>query len=149
MTQANRGRNDFTPEVGAATDVARLGHDLPAPRHEWTADEDPDVVDWNRVAASEAFQKLNRAKRRFVIPMTVFFVVYYFALLVLVGWFPGLMETKVWGAVNLAYLFALSQFFVAWGIAGLYLVAAGRFDRMADEINARLEQTPGQPGKGK
>jgi uncharacterized membrane protein (DUF485 family) len=33
--------------------------------------------------------------------------------------------------VNLAYLFALSQFFVAWIIAALYVRAAARFDKMA------------------
>ncbi|MGI8481072.1 MAG: DUF485 domain-containing protein [Chthoniobacterales bacterium] len=47
------------------------------------------------------------------------------------------MERQVLGPVNLAYLFALSQFFMAWIIAALYVRAAARFDRMADEV---LEQ---------
>jgi len=38
------------------------------------------------------------------------------------------------GSVNVAYLFALSQFFMAWIIAALYVRAAGRFDRMAREV---------------
>jgi len=44
----------------------------------------------------------------------------------------------VFGVVNLAYLFALSQFFMAWTIAALYLRAAGRFDNMARDLLARL-----------
>ena len=44
----------------------------------------------------------------------VFFVVYYFALPVLVGYAPELMSRPVVGKVNIAYLFALSQFFMAW-----------------------------------
>jgi uncharacterized membrane protein (DUF485 family) len=36
--------------------------------------------------------------------------------------------------VNLAYVFALSQFFMAWILAALYLRAAGRFDEMAKEV---------------
>ena len=44
------------------------------------------------------------------------------------------METRVSGAVNIAYLFALSQFFVAWIIAALYVRAAARFDKMAAEL---------------
>jgi uncharacterized membrane protein (DUF485 family) len=59
---------------------------------------------------------------------------YYFALPVLVGYAPLLMETKVLGEVNLAYLFALSQFFMAWILAALYLRAAGRFDEMAKRL---------------
>jgi uncharacterized membrane protein (DUF485 family) len=38
------------------------------------------------------------------------------------------------GSVNLAYLFALSQFFMAWIIAGLYVRAANRFDRMSRDV---------------
>ena len=34
---------------------------------------------------------------------TAFFVIFYFALPVLVGYWPELMERKVWGAVNWAY----------------------------------------------
>ena len=36
--------------------------------------------------------------------------------------------------VNIAYLFALSQFFVAWIIAGLYVKAANDFDRLSKDI---------------
>jgi uncharacterized membrane protein (DUF485 family) len=44
------------------------------------------------------------------------------------------MEKRVLGPVNLAYLFELSQFFMAWIIAALYVRAAARFDRMAREV---------------
>jgi uncharacterized membrane protein (DUF485 family) len=80
------------------------------------------------------FKSLLAAKVKFIAPATVFFVVYYFALPVLVGYAPLLMETKVLGEVNLAYLFALSQFFMAWILAALYLRAAGRFDEMAKRL---------------
>ena len=49
----------------------------------------------------------------------IFFVVYYFALPVLIGYARPFMEKRVLGPVNLAYLFALSQFFMAWIIAAL------------------------------
>jgi uncharacterized membrane protein (DUF485 family) len=131
---------DPTPTVGAATDVAPLGHDAVKPAHELTADEDLDVVDWERVAAMEEFKALVRAKLKFIVPATLFFVVYYFALPVSVGYAPRLMEQKVLGGVNLAYLFALSQFFMAWILAALYLRAAGRFDDMAGHLIAKLEK---------
>ena len=76
---------DFTPESGSATDVAPLGRDHAKPAHELTADEEADVADWDRIAAEEEFKDLLASKRRFIIPATVFFVVYYFALPVLVG----------------------------------------------------------------
>ncbi len=47
------------------------------------------------------------------------------------------MSTKVWGNVNLAYLFALSQFFMAWTIAGLYVRAGDNFDEISKDIIER------------
>lgn len=89
---------------------------------------------WEAIAASSRFKELLRAKRRFIVPAMIFFIVYYFALPVLVGYAQPLMKTRVLGPVNLAYLFALSQFFMAWIIAALYVRAANRFDRQAREI---------------
>jgi uncharacterized membrane protein (DUF485 family) len=121
---------DLTPTVGAATDVAPVGRLDRKPAHELTADEDKDPVEWRQITGMPEFKQLLKAKRRFIVPATLFFVVYYFALPVLVGYAPGLMSTKVFGVVNIAYLFALSQFFMAWIIAALYLRAASRFDEM-------------------
>ncbi|HYO81080.1 MAG TPA: DUF485 domain-containing protein [Bryobacteraceae bacterium] len=90
--------------------------------------------DWNRIAASPAFRRLVTAKVRFIVPATLFFLVYFFALPVLVGYFPDFMKTRVFGPVNLAYLFALSQFAMAWILAAVYTRAAVRFDREARQI---------------
>ncbi len=95
---------------------------------------DPAASNWDRVAAMPKFRDMISAKTRFVVAATVFFVVYYFALPVLVGYAPQFMDRRVFGPVNIAYLFALSQFFVAWFLAWLYTRAASRFDRMSDEI---------------
>ncbi len=89
---------------------------------------------WDEIAASRQFQDLMATKRIFIVPAFVFFLAYYFALPVLVGYAPQFMSIKVIGPINLAYLFALSQFLVAWLIAGLYVRAAGSFDRLASDI---------------
>ena len=125
---------DPTPIVAAPTDVAPLTHAGEKPAHERTADEEADVIDWEKLATSDRFRNLLKAKRRFIVPAMIFFIVYYFALPVLIGYARPFMEKRVLGPVNLAYLFALSQFFMAWIIAALYVRAAARFDRMAAEV---------------
>jgi uncharacterized membrane protein (DUF485 family) len=95
--------------------------------------------EWQAIEAEAEFQKLISAKRRFIIPATVFFILYYFALPVMVGYWPGLMETNVIGSINLAYLFALSQFVMAWVLSYLYVREAGVFDRMAARIVKRVK----------
>ncbi len=134
---------DLTPEVGAETDVSPLGRGTTKPAHELTADEDRDAADWDRVAAAPEFARLLESKRRFIVPATIFFLVYFVSLPVLVGYAPRLMEIRVLG-VNLAYLFALSQFFMAWIVAGLYVRAAAEWDRMAARV---IEETIGPEGE--
>jgi uncharacterized membrane protein (DUF485 family) len=97
---------------------------------------------WDQIAESKEFKDLMATKKVFIVPAFIFFVVYYFALPVLVGYAPQFMSIRV-GRVNLAYLFALSQFFVAWIIAGLYVRAANDFDRLSKDILEKAENSKG------
>jgi uncharacterized membrane protein (DUF485 family) len=97
---------------------------------------------WNTIARSTEFRDLMATKRAFVVPAVVFFVVYYVALPVSVGYAPQFMSIRI-GWVNLAYLFALSQFVVAWIIAGLYVKAANAFDRLSKDIVDRAQLSQG------
>jgi len=97
------------------------------------------AIDWPRIAASEEFRALTAAKRRFIIPGAIFFIIYYFALPALVGYWPDLMSTRVGGHINLAYLFALSQFVMAWVIMAMYVRRAQRYDRMVESLLASVK----------
>jgi uncharacterized membrane protein (DUF485 family) len=130
--------DDLTPTVGAPTDISPVGRTTPKPAHELTAAEDKQLADWDRVAGMEEFRALLKAKIKFIVPATIFFIAYYFALLILVGYAREAMEKPVIGVINLAYLFALSQFIMAWVLAALYVRAAGRFDKMAAAILTKL-----------
>ncbi len=77
------------------------------------------------------------------------FLIYYFTLPVLVGYWPELMKREVWGVVNWAYLFAFSQFLMAWTLAYLYMRVARRFDQMSEKILAeRTLETEADDGQG-
>jgi uncharacterized membrane protein (DUF485 family) len=135
MSTQNDG--DLTPLVGSQTDIAPLGRSGPKPDHEKTAVEDGDPFPWDAIAADPDFAALKRAKRRFIIPGTLFFLVYYTALPVLVGWFPEAMKTPVWGKVNWAYAFALSQFIMTWVLCAMYVRTARKWDAMNAALLAK------------
>src|SRR5919106_4469257 len=101
------------------------------PRHDWAA-----------IERTAEFRALVRAKRAFIIPASLFFVSYYFALPALVGYWPDLMSRRVAGQINLAYLFALSQFVMAWALMAAYVRSARRFDRMAGELLQQVARCP-------
>lgn len=99
-----------------------------------------DADHWERISQSPQYRAMIARKTRFVLAATLFFIVYYFALPVLVGYWPELMKRRVWGDVNLAYLFAFSQFFMAWILAYLYMRIAAKFDAMTEEILAATDR---------
>ena len=101
-----------------------------------------DTPDWAAIERTPEFRALVRAKRAFIIPATLFFVAYYFALPALVGYWPEMMSTTVAGRINLAYVFALSQFAMAWALMAAYVRRARRFDRMAETL---LQHVKGRP----
>lgn len=91
--------------------------------------------DWESIMGSPDFKKLVSAKNSFIWPVFIFSVIFYFLLPISVGYFKPIMNQKILGPINLAYFFALSQFFVAWFIAWLYAkVASSKFDPLARKI---------------
>ena len=96
-------------------------------------------INWEAIEAQASFQALLKKKVAFILPSTVFFLCYYLALPILVGYFPSVMKTKVFGEVNVAYLFALSQFFMAWIMAFFYVRAASQWDRDAAAVLAEAK----------
>ncbi len=97
-------------------------------------------MDWSRLENSPQFTELKRAKLAFIVPACVVFITYYFSLPVLVGYAPEFMARKVFGA----YLFALSQFFMAWILAAFYVKAASKFDVQAAEVAGMASQKGGR-----
>lgn len=93
---------------------------------------------WEALEHDPELQQLLAEKRRFIVPATIFFICYYFALPILVGYFPDLMSTKVIGNINLAYLFAVSEFVMTGVIVYLYVQHANQWDARAAELKARL-----------
>lgn len=94
----------------------------------------PSKESWSRISNSPGYKALLRSKNAFILPASIFFIVYYFSLLVLVGWFPDIMKKPVLGPINSAYLFALSQFFMAWILAFWYVRKAAEWDRQAKAV---------------
>ena len=99
------------------------------------------------VTATEAIGKdpemveLEHRHSRFVWPATIFFLVYYMALNVLAGTSPDLMGKKLFGEFTFGYLFALSQFVMAFVVAWVYARwAARRMDPLAADLREKLHR---------
>ena len=101
--------------------------------------------EWARVAETSAFHELMRRKKAFIIPATIFFLVFYFGLPVLAA-FTTLLNFNVVGAITGAYVYAFAQFAMTWILMHLYVSRANKWDRIIDR--ARHEAAEGSTARG-
>jgi uncharacterized membrane protein (DUF485 family) len=84
-----------------------------------------DAVDWRGIERSPDFQELVRARRRFLVPVSVVFFAIVAAYLLLVSFAHGFMAKEVAG-LPMAYVLALTQVALTWIVTWLYLRTADR-----------------------
>lgn len=102
-------------------------------------------VNWQKVEKSEEFQALRSGHRRFVFPLSIAFVVWYFAFVLLAAYNPALMATPVIANINLGLVLGLLQFVTTFAITGWYVSWANKtHDPMAEKIAAKLEAGEGK-----
>jgi uncharacterized membrane protein (DUF485 family) len=93
-----------------------------------------------RVQASPEFTELRSRLRRFVFPMSVLFMVWYLAYVLLASYAPAFMAIPVLGNINVGMVVGLLQFASTFAITGLYVRYADRqLDPVADTIRTRME----------
>lgn len=101
----------------------------------------PDTGDaYLAVQATPEFQALRKKFRGFVFPMTAFFLLWYFAYVLLSIFAPGIMNTHVFGYVSVGLIFGFLQFVTTFAITFIYARWANKqFDPAADAAAARLD----------
>ncbi|MGW2473927.1 DUF485 domain-containing protein [Streptomyces sp. NPDC001665] len=93
------------------------------------------------VQRSEAFQEVRRRYRRFVVPATTAFFIWYLAYVVTAVTAPGLMARPVAGAVNVAMVVGLGQFLTTFLLTGAYARHARlRRDRAALDLRWETQE---------
>jgi uncharacterized membrane protein (DUF485 family) len=88
--------------------------------------------DWQAIEASPEFQELVKARRSFLVPATIVFLVGAIGYLLLAAFAQGFMGKDI-GGVPIAWLAALTQVALTWIITWAYL-------RKADSTFEPLEQ---------
>lgn len=105
------------------------------------ADRPPGGIDYIAVEESAPFIELKRRHRSFVLPMTVAFLVWYFAYVLLSSFATEFMATRVWGDITIGLLMGLGQFVTTFAITMWYVSYANRrLDPIAAEMRDDLEQ---------
>jgi uncharacterized membrane protein (DUF485 family) len=100
-----------------------------------------------RIERLPEFRELVARRRRFVLPATAFFLVWYFGFIVLAGHAENFMGTSIYEGFTVGYAFALTQFVVVGVLGVSYLrYSARHLDpprvRIAEEAADRAAAEP-------
>jgi uncharacterized membrane protein (DUF485 family) len=99
--------------------------------------------EWVRVERTSAFKELIKSKRAFIIPATIFFMLFYFGLPFLAA-FTTVLNVKVIGPLTLAYIYAFAQFAMTWIIMHLYVSRANKWDDLVDRARVEAAEEAGR-----
>ena len=96
--------------------------------------------EWNRIERTSAFKELMQRKKAFIIPATIFFLIFYFGLPVLAA-FTTLLNFQVIGAISGAYVYAFAQFAMTWILMHIYVSQANKWDGIIDRARHEAAET--------
>ena len=89
------------------------------------------------VQKSPEFQDLRRRYRRWVIPVTVVSLGWYFLYVALAAYATDFMGNKLFGNINVGLVMGLLQFVSTFGVTSAYVRYA---DRVLDPRSARIRE---------
>ena len=128
-----------------------------APQGGAAADAQVRGVDWQAIEESPEFQELVAKRRSFVLPATIFFLVYYMAFILLAGYAEDFMGSSVYEGLTVGYCLALTQFVMVLALGLMYLKRADRdYDPLAERVvemasrtreGGRFEREPAAPAR--
>lgn len=90
-------------------------------------------VNYTEVVQSEEFQLLLNTKKKFIIPMSIFFLSFFIALPILTS-YSKVLNTPAFGDVTWAWVFAFAQFIMTWSLCMIYSKKAESFDEISQKI---------------
>jgi uncharacterized membrane protein (DUF485 family) len=91
--------------------------------------------DWERIERLPEFRELVARRRRFVVPATAFFLLWYFGFIVLAGYAEDFMGSSIYEGFTVGYGLALTQF-VMVGTLGVWYLRYS--ERNLDPLRARI-----------
>lgn len=91
------------------------------------------LLPYQEIAKSEEFKQLMQAKKRFIIPWSIFFFIFFFTLPIIAS-YTNVLDQPAFGPITWAWVFAFAEFVMTWTLCTLYLQKAKKFDAMSEKI---------------
>ena len=107
------------------------------------AEENVEKKPYHQLVETEDFKDLLQKKKAFIVPVTIFFLTFYFVLPVLAA-STDVLKGEAFLGITWAWVYALLQFVVVWIGGIVYLKKSEKYDKMAQNILTKYQKELGQ-----
>lgn len=90
-------------------------------------------IDYEKIAEQPEFKALLSRRNKFIMPISVFFIIATLLFPVLTG-YTTILNNEAFGNISWAWIYALLLFVMVWTLVTIYMKRAKIFDKEADEI---------------
>jgi len=104
-----------------------------APKNGQARTEVSRTPNYERIAESPEFRSLKSKKRKFILPVAIFFLICYITLPILTS-YTTILNTNAFGDVAWVWVYSILLFIMTWTLCMIYVRKANSYDREADEI---------------
>lgn len=89
--------------------------------------------DYNKIAKSKEFNDLVKARKKFIFPITLFFIFATLLFPILTGYTTILNNIAFWN-ISWAWIYAFLLFVMVWTLVTMYMSKAKQFDIASESI---------------
>ena len=90
-------------------------------------------INYSAIAQSPEFKELKKKKNRFILPISIFFLLCYISLPILTS-YTTVLNNNAFGDVAWVWIYAISLFVMTWVLCMIYVGKANGFDKEANQI---------------
>lgn len=91
------------------------------------------IPNYTAIAESAEFKELKRKKNKFILPITIFFLLSYIMLPILTS-YTTILNNNAFGDIAWVWIYALALFLMTWILCMVYVRRANDFDKEAEHI---------------
>ncbi|HVF03110.1 MAG TPA: DUF485 domain-containing protein [Rubrobacteraceae bacterium] len=99
--------------------------------------------EWVAVERTSAFQEYSRKRKAFLIPATIFFLVFFFGLPFLAA-FTTVLNSKAVGPLTWAYIYGIAQFIMTFILMHIYVHQANKWDGLVEQAKQEVAEGEGR-----
>ncbi|MFE4811137.1 DUF485 domain-containing protein [Peribacillus simplex] len=98
---------------------------------------------YRQLIETDEFKDLLQKKKAFIVPVTLFFLAFYFILPILAA-YTDILKGEAFFNITWAWVYALLQFAVVWIGGIVYIKKSAKYDTMAKNILNKYQEELGK-----